>query len=111
MSDREEKLKAREVGETFSFRPWADQNAWLERMEAERSVSPSALMRAALDAYIPVFEALGDSGEAKRRRALDRVREVMECVGPDRVIAALNTLEVGAIEAAGAKAAEEGEAA
>jgi hypothetical protein len=100
------------LGRGFPCRLYTDQILWLEKMEAERAANTAQIIRLAVDYYRPVFEALGDSDEAKRNRALDRAREVMESVGPDRVLELLEKLEATSIAAAGERAsAKEGEAA
>lgn len=39
-------------------RLYVHQSDWLEKMRRERSASPDALVRAAVDFYIPIYEAL-----------------------------------------------------
>lgn len=92
----------RKIGKPMPFRAYQDQEEWIERMVRERSANPAEILRKALDAYRPIFEAIGDrSEEAERKRVLERLEQILRTVPPGEVLAAAEALEDTRIENAG----------
>lgn len=85
-------LDKRRLGDSDGLRLFLDQQAWLERMRTERAADTKAILRAALDFYMPIYEATHQGIDPS---VLAQVAEAVRLMGKEHFLALLASTTSG----------------